>query len=614
MTEGPIQYIGKRVPDTRFHNGNLPQVVGVHTFEVFKADRTKGIEPGEPGFTYNHAPMMAYWNGKFYLQYLSNPIFEHVPPGRTLLCSSVDGVNYSDPVVVFPPVTDLDGKQMVMHQRMGFYISSDDRLLVLGFYGYSPTADQVPFAKYGMGRVVREVYRDNTFGPIHFIRYNVNTQYGPPNTPYPFYEQSDDAGFVAACEELLSKPLVVQQWAEENGEKDPLIRVKGSVKAFCSYHIDENTVVGLWKWMKCAYSKDEGRTWSEVYETPTVVHAGAKIWGQKTSDGRFSLLYNPTTANKHRWPLAIVTGEDGIHFDDMLCVAGDLPPLRYHGGHYKDFGFNYVRGIEEGHGTPPDGNLWVAYSVNKEDIYVSMIPVPVTGEGPESVKDKFERFPEGSFIQGYNVVSGILASVCVSKCAATGRNVIEIKDNDPFNYAKLERIFKPAEHVTVETKIIPERNDGLLILELGQQNGTKALKLWFDRDGFIKVKHGRKVALSLTTYESGQSVSIRVEANAKQNQFNVWINGKLYSGTQSYQGEMTASEGWYTLAPLADYSSLRLTTKPAYQGPDVDSDAGARRDLEEQPTQPSHFYITKMKIQPGLRSRIEQVKAGMMHE
>src|SRR5690606_3384665 len=142
--------------------------------------------------------------------------------------------------------------------------------------------------------------------------------YNSSNTPFPFYSESEDTGFVAACEELLSKPLVVQQWAEENGESDPIVPVKGNLKAFCSYHINEKTVVGLWKWMKCAYSQDEGHTWSEVYETPTVKHAGAKIWGQQASDGRFALVYNPTTGNKHRWPLAVVTGDNGVEFDNML--------------------------------------------------------------------------------------------------------------------------------------------------------------------------------------------------------------------------------------------------------------------------------------------------------
>ena len=52
----------------------------------------------------------------------------------------------------------------MMHQRMGFYIALDDRLLVLAFYGHAPN----PFGPGGIGRVVREIYKDGSFGPDLF--------------------------------------------------------------------------------------------------------------------------------------------------------------------------------------------------------------------------------------------------------------------------------------------------------------------------------------------------------------------------------------------------------------------------------------------------------------
>ena len=50
--------------------------------------------------------------------------------------------------------------------------------------------------------------------------------------------------------------------------------------------------------------------------------------------------------------------------------------MRY-GGNYKSYGPQYTRGIQEGNGIPYDKNLWVTYSVNKEDMWISRIPVPV---------------------------------------------------------------------------------------------------------------------------------------------------------------------------------------------------------------------------------------------
>ena len=59
----------------------------------------------------------------------------------------------------------------MMHQRMGFYVTSDDRLLLIAFYGHT----EDPFREGGIGRVVREMKKDGTMGPIHFIRYDSHT-------------------------------------------------------------------------------------------------------------------------------------------------------------------------------------------------------------------------------------------------------------------------------------------------------------------------------------------------------------------------------------------------------------------------------------------------------
>jgi hypothetical protein len=87
----------------------------------------------------------------------------------------------------------------MMHQRMGFYIAPNQRLLVLAFYGHT----EDPFHEGGIGRVVREAYKDGTFGPIYFIRYSSHTKWNETNTSFPFHKTSDDKGFVEACDALL---------------------------------------------------------------------------------------------------------------------------------------------------------------------------------------------------------------------------------------------------------------------------------------------------------------------------------------------------------------------------------------------------------------------------
>src|SRR5205085_1130973 len=103
------------------------------------------------------------------LHFLSNPVGEHVPPGRTLLVTSKDGNNWSDPVVIFPPYKIPDGTTKegrtetakdlfaVNHQRMGFFVSKKNRLLTLAYYGIVLGKGDDPNDGNGIGRVVREI-------------------------------------------------------------------------------------------------------------------------------------------------------------------------------------------------------------------------------------------------------------------------------------------------------------------------------------------------------------------------------------------------------------------------------------------------------------------------
>lgn len=53
-------------------------------------------------------------------------------------------------------------------------------------------------------------------------------------------------------------------------------------------------MIGVYKRGRTFISCDNGKTWSEVTPNPTVRTATGKVWGQRTADGRFALLYNPT--------------------------------------------------------------------------------------------------------------------------------------------------------------------------------------------------------------------------------------------------------------------------------------------------------------------------------
>lgn len=525
-----IRYVGKTLSNIDYHHGQLSPAVGVHATQIMRASREHPEKSDGFGWTYNHQPMMAYWNNTFYLHYLSDPAGEHIPPSHTLLMTSKDGENWTKPKVIFPIYRIPDGTKKegvegvaknldaIMHQRMGFYVSSDNRLLSLAYYGIALDRKDDPNDGKGIGRVVREIYKDGSFGPIYFIRFNKS--FDQSKAVFPFYKKSKDKKFIKACDELLSKPLMMQQWVEEADRDDALIPLKKEYKAFSYYHLPNGNVIGLWKHALTSMSKDNGKTWEyNALRAPGFVNSNAKIWGQKMSDNRYATVYNPS---EYRWPLAISTSDDGLNYTDLLLVHGEISPMRY-GGNYKSAGPQYVRGILEGNGTPPDGKLWVSYSVNKEDIWTASIPVPVTSEVKADANDVFNNLPDGDELKMWNTYDLAWASAKIEK-KADGKKYLTLRDHDAFDYARVERVLPFAQKMEATFTVVPEQNDkGLLQAEFLNKQGLPAIRIIFDADGQIKVKHGARLG-GMGSYEAGKEYTINVKLDVSSRSYYIKVN------------------------------------------------------------------------------------------
>jgi len=567
-----VHYSGTAISNVDYHHGQLAPAVGVHNIQVFRANREHPELAEGSGWTYNHAPMLAYWNKTFYLEYLSDSIGESVPPGQTLLVTSPDGYSWSKPAVLFPPYRVPDGTTKeghpgiakglfaVMHQRMGFYVSKQHRLLALGFYGLCLDPHDDPNDGKGIGRVVREIHADGSWGPVYFLHYN--PAWNPANTSYPFYTSSRDKGFIQDCNELMATPLMMMQWVEETDRKDPLIPLHKDYKAFNFYHLPDGRTVGLWKNALTGISKDEGRSWSAVTRAPHFVNSNAKIWGQRTSDGRYAVVYNPS---EFRWPLAISTSKDGLDYTDLLLVQGEISTARY-GGNYKSYGPQYTRGIEEGNGVPPDGNIWITYSMNKEDIWVGTIPVPVTDKVETDVNDVFDELPAGKELQWWNVYSPMWAPVSIGKTAAGARCLV-LKDEDPYDFAKVERVFPVSRKMRAEFAITPAQADhGQLQIEFQDEKNAPAMRLSFEPDGSFIAKAGARTK-SMLKYAAGETYIIRVALDMDTRMYTVNINGKdvltqlFFAPVQSF-GHIVFRTGEARHYPTAESPAEETEDKP----------------------------------------------------
>lgn len=565
---GPV-YVGSKHPNSDYFHGQIPYAKGAHLYQVSRANREEFGLDDHTGHTYKHAPDPTWYAGRFYIQYLTNPEHEHGGAGVSVLASSADGRTWRDYQISFPEywippceVTDgkgrhhvFDGKKPAfMHQRMAFYHASNDVMLVSGFYGWSPEMWMTNWDYFGIGRVVRRLYPDGTLGKIYFIRVNWQGGWSKNLLLYPEYHESQDEELITACEELLHNPLAVQQWAEENSDRDPYIRVKhpeggGTYQAFCWYHRSDKEVIGLWKHSYVSVSHDGGESWEKPEKSLSLVMSGQKIWGCRTSDGKYALVYDPTLETQHRFPMCIVTSEDGLHFDDMLLVHGEVPPIRY-AGFCKDLGPQYMRGICEG--LPrPDGNLYLTYSVNKEDIWFAKIKVPVMGSQIEDIHE--HRFDD-SVLEEWNLYQ---PSWCRIETNEAGKLLIE--DKEPYDYARLVRLLPVSDRLRVSIRLsIQKLEKGKsLQLELCNEKHQTAVRILFRPNG--RLNQRTVCELGLDHFKPGEEILLTIEADCKSFSYMVAINGRQVTDDKGNPSMFRFMAAVNTIAEL----SLR-TGEPRY--------------------------------------------------
>ena len=555
-----VHYTGKTIATPARHDGGLSPVVGVHSIQTMR---------GETGWLYNHQPMMAYWNGKFYMHYLTDPRSEHEPPGKTMMQTSVDGYTWTAPVELFPEYNVPDGMtkpawpgvvskdlKAIMHQRVGWYVSKQGKLIATGNYSYAVTAKDDPNDGNGIGRVVREIKADGSFGPIYFIYYNHG--FNEKNTDFPYYKKAKDKTFVKACDEILANPMYRMQWAEEADRGDELLPLKTPYKAFSGYTLPDGRKVGLWKHALTSMSYDGGNTWKEpVKRAHGFVNSNAKIWGQRLSDGTYATVYNPA---EYRWPLAISLSNDGLEYTTLNLVNGEVTPERHY-GLYKSFGPQYTRGILEGNGTPPDNDLWVTYSNNKEDMWVSRIPVPVLTAATTHANTDFSQYQTLADMTDWNIYSPLWAPV------ALNGQWLTLSDKDPYDYAKVERVIPATKELKVAFDVKPMQNDhGQLNVEFLDDKGNMCARIVLDATANMKVKGGARYGGMVKNYEPGKVYHVEAMLSVDR-----------HTGTYFVNGKKAASRMFDT--PVEHITRIVFRTGDLFDYPNIETPADQTEDM-----------------------------------
>jgi len=504
--------------DLRLPDGGLKPAVGVHNIQVFRSTRNRPDLADGEGWTFAHHQDLACWKGRLYAAWERAPIFEENSDTRICYATSSDGFRWSAPADLFP-------RQSAWPLRFYFYRASNGRMLA---FCAGKTGDQAVVETEKSILLVRQIDADHRLGEV-FTLLNLQARSGLP----PSFATAKDAGFVAACREAAGNNLLLEQqdygiYLSERRMKwhgDPSLTVQNWCqfgKAFCFYHRADNGIVGLCKMGFATLSEDGGQTWSKPSIPPTLVAGSAKIWGQRTADDRFALVYTPDTEVRH--PLVLVHGDDGREFRDMRVVHGELPRRRYD-GKYKDPGPSYMRGLAE---WADDGSfadrqvMWLIYSVNKEDIWVARVPLPIRPEAGAFPSNDFAKAVPGGAVPGWNLYSPKWAPATVVE--AGGKRRLELSDADPYDYARAVRVFPATRAVRVELRIEAAQANARLEIDLCDAAGRRPVRLALTEDGTVRAADGEAMA-EAGRYAAGRETTLVVTTDPASGGYAVRVNG-----------------------------------------------------------------------------------------
>lgn len=586
MQEGDIRCHVTRKADIRFTDGALPHAMGVTNVQLMRSSQEPSLAPEGLGWTYAHAAMLGYWQGEWMVQYLAGARSEHEGDSRAFLIRSSDGVNYSKPDEIFPAVNvptafyNGEGKEAfqgrettncIIHHRMAFFHASNGRMLAMTHYGIVPMDARLdafppngsvksydmtdimlvmPGSGYGVGRAVREIRSDFSFGPIYFVRYGSSGGYTRENTKvFPYFEESDDDGFVAACNELLAHRIATQQWwEEERCDESGFFTLSGG-EAPSIYTLPGNgeDKLAVLKNALTSISHDGGETWSPLKRSYTLETSTGKVWGQRTPDGGYALAYNPTTDTAHRWPLAVSRGDNGQDFGEIYAVLPEVPPCRY-AGRLKNLGPQYIRGIAEYNPQPEENAFYLTYSNNKEDIWLSRIAVPLRGREQHNVNIDMSGASWRDIADTWNLTIPSWGGIALEDGA------LVLRDSDPWHRAIAERAFVPGTVVELETEVALEQGDQeqAFTIAFQDEGGREPCKVLMRSDGWLNSRvFGSE--LHLIRFLPGQKVRLAFHIDCVHNQ----------CGLTATVGEETVSKRWRFDASVWQLCRVQFRTKYA---------------------------------------------------
>lgn len=335
---------------------NLPQYESQHSVVYVAVENETG---------FNHHPFIVFWDGRFFAQWNDGYIGEDEPGQRVRYAVSEDALEWSEPI-------DLSGRnderkftasglwirEGAMYALVSLRDSQHEETVETG-------EDPLLFAYKWNSE--RDEFEEPVVMAVDYFAQNIPQKL--PNGKWMILGKgggADGQFSWGPMKAAIGGVESIDDWSISN------LPGAGSLEEAEWYTLPNDHLVAHFRtrgerplYLARSYSVDNGKTWVGPVAT-NFPEAGARHHGLRLSNGLYALLVNPNPNG--RIPFSIALSKDGLVYDRIGNVRTEETTRRW-AGRAKGRGYQYMRGFEH------EGKLYTIYSVNKEDIVVSIIPI-----------------------------------------------------------------------------------------------------------------------------------------------------------------------------------------------------------------------------------------------
>lgn len=180
---------------------------------------------------------------------------------------------------------------------------------------------------------------------------------------------------------------------------------------------------------------------------------------------------------------------------------------------HKRIGPQYFGGIIEVTGNPPGDDARVVHIMNKEDIWISKIRVPITGSVEEEVNQDCEELDNIGDLDLCNIFNTQWTPSSILNDPFDNKNkCLELKDDDPCDYAKVQ-----------------------------DQKGNRPIRLRFESD-WLNFDIGTQKAEYVHAVEKQKWYNVKVNVNCDSQSYSVNVDCKLVAEKISFDVETESLE------------------------------------------------------------------------